>query len=95
MKKTFPLDIEGKHRDRVLDAAKHEIRKYVRRERRKPLPEGMDYWDFDCKFGITAQDATGVHFSTITALIDAAAQEGAAAFYLEVVAKGAKRAVRG
>lgn len=95
MKKTFPLDIEGKHRDRVIEAAKHEIRKYIRRERRKPLPEGMDYWDFDCKFGTTAQDATGVHFATITALIDAAAQSGAAAFYLELLAKAAKRAVRG
>ena len=95
MKKTFPLDIEGRHRDRVLEAAKHEIRKYVKRERGKPLPEGMDYWDFDCKFGTSAQDAAGVHFANITALIDSAAKEGAAAFYLELVAKGAKRAVRG
>ncbi len=95
MKKTFPLDIEGKHRDRVLEAAKHEIRKYVKRERGKTLPEGVDYWDFDCKFGASAQDAIGVHFANITALIDAAGKEGAPAFYLELVAKGAKRAVRG
>jgi hypothetical protein len=31
MKKTFKLNIEGKNRDRVLDAVKHEIRKYVKR----------------------------------------------------------------
>ena len=33
MKKTFQLNIEGKNRDRVLDAVKHEIRKYIKRER--------------------------------------------------------------
>jgi hypothetical protein len=28
MKKNFPLQIEGKNPDRVLEAVKHEIRKY-------------------------------------------------------------------
>jgi hypothetical protein len=31
MKKTFKLHVEGKNNDRVLDAIKHEIRKYVKR----------------------------------------------------------------
>lgn len=95
MKKTFLLNIERKHPDRVLEAVKHEIRKYVKRERRKPLPEGVDYWDFDCKFGRSAETAGVVHFATLTALIDATAKEGAASFYLELVAKGGQRAVRG
>ena len=95
MKKTFPLNIEGKHRDRVLEATKHEIRKYVKRQRRVPLPEGVDYWDFDCKFGTSADNATMVHFATITALIDAVAKDGGDAFYLELLAKGGHRAVRG
>ena len=47
MRKTYPLNIEGKNRDRLLDASKHDIRKYVKRERSRPLPEGVDYWDFD------------------------------------------------
>jgi hypothetical protein len=95
MKKTFQLDIEGKHRDRVLEATKHEIRKYIQRERRKPLPEGVDYWDFDCKFGTSADNATVVHFATITALIDAVAKDGGAAFYLELLAKDGHRTARG
>ena len=95
MKKTFPLNIEGKHRDRVLEATKHEIRKYVKRQRRVPLPEGVDYWDFDCKFGTSADNATVVHFATITGLIDAVATDGGDAFYLELLAKGGHRAVRG
>lgn len=94
MKKTFKLDIEGKHRDRVLDATKHEIRKYVRRQRRVPLPEGVDYWDFDCKFGNSAESAVEVHFATITSLINDVAREGGTSFYIELVAKGVHRAPR-
>ncbi|MBV5333857.1 hypothetical protein JZU57_01120 [bacterium] len=94
MKKTFQLNIEGKNSDRVLEATKHEIRQYVKRERRKPLPEGVDFWDFDCKFGTTADNAMGVHFATLTALIDAVAKEGGAALYLELLAKPGHRSVR-
>ncbi len=95
MKKTFLLNIEGKNRDRVLEATKHEIRKYVQRERRKPLPEGVDYWDFNCRFGASAETASEVHFATLTALIDAVAAEGGAAFYLELLAKPGHRKARG
>ncbi|MFY8042823.1 MAG: DUF6172 family protein, partial [Rhodoferax sp.] len=42
MKKTFSLAVEGKHPDRLLDAIKHEIRKYFKRERNRSLPEGVD-----------------------------------------------------
>ncbi len=94
MKKTFQLNIEGKNSDRVLEATKHEIRQYVKRERRKPLPEGVDFWDFDCKFGTTADNAMAVHFATLTALIDAVAKEGRAALYLELLAKPGHRSVR-
>ena len=45
MKKTFALHAEGQHPDRRLEAIKHEIRKYLRRERGKALPEGADLWD--------------------------------------------------
>jgi hypothetical protein len=91
VKKTFKLDIEGKNRDRVLEATKHEIRKYVKRQRRVPLPAGVDYWDFDCKFGASAENASVVHFATITSLIDAVAQAGGDAFYLELLAKPGHR----
>ena len=94
MRKTFKLNIEGKHRDRVLDATKHEIRKYVKRQRRVPLPEGVDFWDFDCRFGASADTAAVVHFATITALIDEAAKSGADSFYIELLAKNGHRTAR-
>jgi len=94
VKKTFKLNIEGKNRDRVLEATKHEIRKYVKRQRRVPLPAGVDFWDFDCKFGASADNAAVVHFATITALIDAVAQAGGDAFYLELLAKDGHRTAK-
>jgi len=94
VKKTFKLTIEGKNRDRVLDAVKHDIRKYVKRQRRVPLPEGVDFWDFDCRFGSSEDTAAVVHFASITALVDAAAKDGADAFYLEMLAKEGRRTAR-
>ena len=94
MKKTFQLQVEGKNRDRVLDAVKHEIRKYIKRERRRALPEGVDYWDFDCKFGSNEASAAVVHFATLMGLIDTLAQEGGEQFYVEVVTKHGHRTAR-
>ncbi len=87
MRKTYQLQIEGKHPDRVLDAIKHDIRKYVKRQRRVPLPEGVDYWDFDCKFGLSAEVAAPTHFGNLLDQIDTAASEGASGFYVELLAK--------
>ena len=94
MKKTFKLNIEGKNRDRVVEATKHEIRKYVKRQRRVPLPEGVDFWDFDCRFGTSAENAADVHFATITPLIDEVVKAGGDSFYLELVAKNGQRTAR-
>ena len=94
MKKTFNLAPEGKNRDRVLDAVKHEIRKYIKRERRRELPEGVDYWDFDCKFGATPEAAEVVHLSAITGLIDGVAKDEGPQFYVEILAKHGHRKAR-
>jgi len=94
MRKTFTLTVEGKNRDRVLDAVKHEIRKYVKRERRRDIPAGADYWDFDCKFGLTEQAAQPAHLNSLIGLIDAAVKEGADKFYVEILAKPGHRKAR-
>lgn len=94
MRKTFQLHVEGKNRDRVLDAVKHEIRKYIKRERRRDLPEGADFWDFDCQFGRTKEEAAVAHLSALTGLINEVAAEGGAQFYVEILAKPGKRQPR-
>ena len=94
MKKTFQLQVEGKHPDRVLDAIKHEIRKYLKRERRRDLPAGVDYWDFDCKFGLTEETAEVVHLANVITCIDNAVANQAQQFYVEILAKHGVRSKR-
>ena len=94
MRKTFQLRPEGKHPDRVLDALKHEIRKYIKRERRRDLPEGVDFWDFDCRIGTTAEDAQVVHEAELIGRLDAAAKAGAGQAYVEVLVKHGHRTRR-
>ena len=94
MKKTFPLAAEGKNPERLLEATKHEIRKYIKRERRRVLPEGVDFWDFDCKFGATETAAVVVHLAELTPLMDGLAKDGGTQFYVEILAKHGHRKAR-
>ncbi len=94
MRKIFPLTREGHHRDRVLEAVKHEIRKYLRRERRRELPEGADFLDFDCRFGPSRETAEVVHLGALIGRLDALAREGAAQAYVEILAKPGVRRPR-
>jgi hypothetical protein len=87
MRKTYPLRPEGKHPDRVLDAVKHDIRKYIKRQRRVPLPDGVDFWDFDCRFGANKDSAAVLHPGALMEQLDAMAQTGATAAYVELLAK--------
>jgi hypothetical protein len=91
MKKTYSLQIEGKNPDRVLDATKHDVRKYVKRCRAVKLPEGVDFWDFDCKVGADKDSAQAVHLADVTKPIDALAQAGHTSVYVEIQAKAGHR----
>ena len=94
MRKIFPLTQEGRHPDRVLEAVKHDIRKYLKRERRRELPEGVDYLDFDCRIGATKETAAVVHLAALIGQLDALAREGMAQVYVEILAKPGVRRPR-
>lgn len=94
MRKIFPLTQEGRHRDRVLEAVKHEIRKYLKRERRRELPEGVDFLDFDCRIGASKETAEVVHLSALIGQLDALARDGRAQAYVEILAKPGVRRPR-
>lgn len=91
MRKTFPLEVPNHKPPRVVEAIKAEIRKYLKRERRKPLPEGTDFWDFDCRTGKDAESAGVVHVSEITKSIDTASLENWPAIHIEILAKEGHR----
>ena len=86
MKKTFPLHAAGKADARVLDAIKHDVRKYVKRERAKPLPDFSSRWEFACRVGPDAGTARPVELKSISAAIDEAASAGGDSIYVEVLA---------
>jgi hypothetical protein len=94
MKKNFPLQAEGKHPDRVLEAVKHDIRKYFKRERNRDVPKGVDFWDFDCKVGLSAESAQVVRVSGVIEAVDAAAKTGATSVYVEILSKHGMRVLR-
>ena len=94
MKKTYVLNIEGKNSSRLLDASKHDIRKYVKRERAKPLPEDVDFLDFDCRVGASEQAAAPAHFAEIMGAVDALVKDGANQFYVEIISKPGHRSTR-
>lgn len=87
MKKTFKLSHPKIKYDRLIEAVRHDVKKYIKRERNKTLPEGVDFWDFDCKFGNTSEDVQVIHLSEITKYIDQAKAQQLESFYLEIIAK--------
>lgn len=91
MKKNFPLHLPGKADERVLDSIKHDVRKYIKRERGKTLPEGFTVWEFDCKIGPTPDSAETQPLANLGPAIDAIAQAGATAVYIEILARPATR----
>jgi hypothetical protein len=87
MQKTFPLQIPGKVDARVVEAVKGDVRKYVKRERRKKLPEGFTEWTFACKAGPDRATAATAAVDELSAVIDAAVAAGATALYIEIIAQ--------
>lgn len=91
MKKNFNLTAANKTPERQTDSVKHEIKKYITREQRKPVTQDVDFWDFDCKLGPDLQNAHIIHVSEINKKIDLLVTEKVESFYIEILAKPGHR----
>ncbi|KJS00649.1 MAG: hypothetical protein VR65_11740 [Desulfobulbaceae bacterium BRH_c16a] len=91
MKKTFSLTHPKIRRDRLVEAVRHDVKKYIKRERNKKLPEGVDFWDFACKYGPVEGEAKEIHVAEINKYIDEADAQQLETFYLEILAKPGRR----
>ncbi len=87
MKKTFNLVHPKIKVPRVVDSVKHDIRKFLKKERNKPLPTGATYWGFDCKFGQSKESAVSVSPSSIMAGIDDLVANNIMTVYVDITAK--------
>jgi hypothetical protein len=87
MKKTFKLDHPKIKVPRVVDSIKHDIKKFLKKERKKTLPSGTDYWHFDCKLGQSEETAVEVQLSSLTKNIDELVEKNIMTIYVEMTAK--------
>lgn len=88
MKKVFKLTDEKKHEDRVLESVKNDIRKYVKREKKKDLSDKKTmYWDFDCKIGATSDIAQVIPYEELIKALDKIKSMGVSEVYVEVIAR--------
>jgi hypothetical protein len=90
MRNTFRLEDPPHKPPQVVAAIKNKVRKYLKRERRKALPEGAHFWDFDCQVGQEGPTRV-VHVAELIGAIDAAAENGWATVYIEILAKPGTR----
>ena len=94
MRQTHALTHPKHKPPQALAKVKNTVRKYIKRERRKQLPEEVDFWDFDCKVGPSEDSATEAHISKVIDRIDAVAQDGATEVYVEILVKPGHRLKR-
>lgn len=87
MKKSFKLTSPKLPPARQVDAVKHEIKKYITRERNKKVSEGSDFWDFDCKFGDDPQTVSSIQVSEINKSIDNQVAQNKDSFYIEILSR--------
>ena len=87
MKKTFKMTHPKIKVPRLVEAIKYEVKKYIKRERGKALPPNVDFWDFDCRYGIDEARSEVIHLSAINKSISEAEAQQLESFYLEILAK--------
>ena len=85
MNKTYKLIEEKRDKDRVVEAIKHEVRKYIKREKNKPLPTGVDFWKLECKISRDSNELAFVEFQNLINTIDILVSEEAEVLNIEIL----------
>jgi len=95
MKKIFKIQQERIKPDRAVDAIKNELRKYIKREKKKDLPNKKTmYWDFDCKFGKSAELAQVCSFDEVLTKLNSVVADSWKECYIEVLAKAVDKPIK-
>ena len=91
MKKVFKLTHPKIKVARLIEGVKHDLKRYIKRERSKKLPEGVDFIDFKCKMGATPERASEIHVSELGKGLDRAEEQAYESVYVEIIPKPVKR----
>ena len=92
MQKTFRTTHPKIKPARLFESARGHVNKVLKQERKKPLPDGMHYWDFDCTYGPTKETAEAVYVGGLKKAIDGAEKEGLESFFISISPRAVKRA---
>lgn len=92
LKKIFTIRHEKKKPERAIEAIKHEVRKYLKRERGKKLPEKATFWDFECRFGQNSDTAENLPASGVIDALSRVEEAGWEQCYIEITAKPSYKA---
>lgn len=87
MKKTFKLEHPKVKVPRIVDSIRHDIKKYLTKERKSPLPPGAKYWGFECKVGQSEESAESVPLQSLSSSIDALVENDIKTVYVEITPK--------
>ncbi len=85
MNKTYNLIEEKRDKARVVEAVKHEVRKYIKREKNKSLPDGVDFWNLECKISKDNSALVAVEFQSLIKTMDTLVEEGAEVLNIEIL----------
>ncbi|SHO80448.1 hypothetical protein MNB_SV-15-1166 [hydrothermal vent metagenome] len=95
MRKVFKLQDEKKKPERIIEAMKNEIRKYLKRERKKKLSDTSTmFWDFDCKFGKDKESSKVVEVKDLIKSLDIILEENWEECYVEILAKEVSKPIK-
>ena len=94
MKKKFLLKEENKNSDRLLESIKYQIRKYIKREKRKANSDEDTILRFACKFAKDDEEIETISFTDITKCINEASQKDCESFYIEIIAHEVPRIIK-
>lgn len=84
MKRTYSLVHPKIKPARLIDAARHDIKKFLKKERNKPTGRHVPFWDFEVKFGQSEQETEIIALSEINQYMDKAEADGQSQFYVEI-----------
>jgi hypothetical protein len=85
MNKTYNLIEEKRDKDRVVEAIKHEVRRYIKREKNKPLPKDIDFWKLECKISKNSDKLASIEFQNLIKTIDILVSEEAEILNIEIL----------
>lgn len=85
MNKKYELVEKKRNKDRIVDSVKNDVRKYIKREKNKPLTEGVDFWKMECKISKDENELVYVEFNNLIKTIDILVKEDAKAINIEIL----------